>query len=244
MLNILTMNSRHKSMMISKKHNSVDIHALGNSRDQVLLVLLNHAGEILSISNIQEVLVSEYKISIHDVKEVHNILQKDSFLLKNRLVHKHKNGYEIMRKGIDYLNETIIFIDPQNQSTTVQSIVNIFQKMSGTVRIMDPYFDKTAVEKLEHWVHERIKSIEIITEHAKGLKKTDLSGLKSSKTIEVRTSKKIHDRYIFNDNHLFYFGTSLNSIGSKQSYIFDMSNQLPHFQSQFNTNWSKSLPLA
>ena len=220
-------------------HSNIDIHSLGERREQVLYVLLVNKGRILKLQEVCNILISEYKVStlLSDVK---NTLQPRSFLIKNGLVHNHGNSqYEIMQKGIDFLSETVICVEPQNQSANAHSMREIFTRLSGEVNIVDPYFNRDALLKMKHWIHPGIKSLKIITEHRGDLEEPEVSRLCGVDCAEMRVCKKMHDRYVFDKKDIFFLGTSINGIGDKRSYILNIGNHLPYFKSEFNKLWDQ-----
>ena len=219
-------------------HSNIDIHSLREKREKVLYVLLTKKGGTLNLQEICNLLVSKYKIS-ESLQDIKNTLQPTSFLISKGLVHNHGNGrYEIMQKGIDFLDETVVCMEPQNQSANARSMREIFARLSGEISIVDPYFDHDAVSKMERWIHGGINSIKIITGHKGDLKKSDITEFCDVDRAEMRICKKMHDRYVFDKNNFFFLGSSINGIGNRRSYIFSMGNHLPYFKKEFDKMWS------
>ena len=214
---------------------NIDIHALGDIQHQVLYVLHENQGGGLKPLDIHNILISKYKISVPP-RKIESLLQQRSYLTKNDFVHKHENHkYEIMQKGINLLTETVICINPQDQSAVAKSVKDIFKKISGEVNIFDPYFDTDALHRLDEWIHEDIKKVRIITRNKK-FKKSDLNSLGDTQ-LQIKIQQGIHDRYIFDEKNFFYSGTSFNHIGNKLSYILHMNNLLPYFKNEFEKTW-------
>ena len=105
---------------------NIDIHALGDIQHQVLYVLHENQGGGLKPLDIHNILISKYKISVPP-RKIESLLQQRSYLTKNDFVHKHENHkYEIMQKGINLLTETVICINPQDQSAVAKlSLIHI-----------------------------------------------------------------------------------------------------------------------
>ena len=221
---------------MTKTSDNIDIHTLKDLKYQVLYVLYSEGQK--SIKEISDILINKHKISTSP-QRVKNLFQAKSPIIKDRLVHHHKKGgYEIMQKGIDLLQETVICIDPQNDSSTAQSMKDIFSRMSGVVNILDPYFDDEALNRLSKWIHKDIKKVRIIVER-KSLEKLDKNSLGDIE-LEVRFLRGIHDRCVFDDKNCFYLGTSINHIGNKLSFIFRMNNLLSFFKDKFEEIWGKA----
>ena len=220
--------------------NDIDIHQLDPQR-QVLFVL-NNSDKPCSVPEIKEKLIA-YGVS-PDTREIASLLNsirdRRRKFLKDGLVYKDTNGYQIMQKGIEYLKSTVVIVDPaQEGMSTHQTISQIFSGLFGEIKLCDPYFDDKAFSLLEnHLDQPKMKSIRII------YSKNRIDSTKNYKIgkylIELKKKKEIHDRFIIDDNHLYFLGTSLNNIGSKLSFIFNLSIYRNKFDSVFQSYWSSS----
>ena len=219
----------------------IDIHQLDPQR-QVLFVL-DKSDKPCSVSEIKDKLIA-YGVS-PDIREIASLLNsirdRRRKFLKDGLVYKDTNGYQIMQKGIEYLKSTIVMIDPSQEGMSIhQTIGQIFSGLSGEIKLCDPYFDDKACSLLEyHLDHPKMKSIRII--YSKNGIDDSIKNHKIGKCpIELKKKKEIHDRFIIDDNHLYFLGASLNNIGSKLSFIINLSIYRNKFDSVFQSYWSSS----
>ncbi len=218
--------------------NDVDIHQLMDPERQVLFVL-NECGGNLSISDIKEKLRA-HRISI-GTKKMENLLEnalrdKRRKLIREGLVCKTKNGYEIMQKGIEYLNSTVTILDPLNESSNQDTVSNIIFNLSGDIKLCDPYFDDTAYALLKkHLNSDKVKSLRVLYNNNR-VDATKNYKLKNY-SIELKRKKELHDRFVIDDNQLYCLGASLNHIGHKLSFIFNLTVYKDTFNNLFQDYW-------
>lgn len=58
-------------------------------------------------------------------------------------------------------------------------------------------------------------------------------------SVEVKTSFKIHDRYLIYENKCWSIGTSINSLGNKDIIIKDISEITDSLKALFNERWNE-----
>lgn len=135
-----------------------------------------------------------------------------------------------------------IFLEPNTPLKAYNHIKDILLQAKKKIQIIDPYFDKT-VYKLIGELNEDIP-VQIITEHVK-----DDAGIvyfkmkKERGLIEVKSSKKNHDRFIIiDDRNVFLLGGSINSIGDKASMIIpiELDAIKQEITSHFRNQWGQA----
>jgi hypothetical protein len=61
--------------------------------------------------------------------------------------------------------------------------------------------------------------------------------------VKVLAPGVLHDRYVIDDSQLLLFGTSLNNLGAKQTFVVAAGEDLRRVVvSAFNDGWSKAAP--
>lgn len=217
-----------------------DIHQLDTERQ--ILFVLNENRAALSIEQINEQLIS-HNIS-PDSKGIKSFLTytlRDARrrFIRDGLVYKTKYRYQIMQKGIEYLERTVMVIDPLSNKSTQETVGKILSGLSGDIKLCDPYFDDVAYALLKQNLNsQKLKSIEIIysknkIDPSKDYKIGNLS-------IRLQKKNKIHDRFLIDEKYLYILGTSLNNIGNKLSFIFNLTGYKDMFESIFGNYWNTS----
>lgn len=121
-------------------------------------------------------------------------------------------------------------------------IKEILLQAKKKIQIIDPYFDKT----IYHLIGELDADIQVqlITERVMGDAGIVYSKMKKErKKIEVKVSKKNHDRFIIIDEKtVFLLGGSINSIGDKASMIIPIDLQAikQEIKNHFKEQWGQA----
>ena len=186
--------------------NDIDIYQLDPER-QVLFVL-NENGAVLSIEEIKDKLIA-HSISPGSNKMKsflsHTLRDRRRKFIQEGLVHKSNNSYQIMQKGIEYLERTVMVIDPLSDKSTQETVGKIFSGLSGDIKLCDPYFDDAAYALLKQHLHpQKLKSIEIIYSNNRiaPSKVYKIGNLK----IGLKKKNKIHDRFLIDEKYLYFLG--------------------------------------
>ena len=157
--------------------------------------------------------------------------------IRDGLVYKTKNRYQIMQNGIDYLERTVMVIDPLSTKSTQETVGKILSGLSGDVKLCDPYFDDVAYALLKQNLNsQKLNSIEII--HSKNKIDPSKNYKIGNLTIRFQKKNKIHDRFLIDEKYLYILGTSLNSIGNKLSFIFNLTGYKDMFEGLFENYWN------
>ncbi len=221
-------------------NNHTDIHQLDLGR-QVLFILNENSGS-LSIQEIKDKLIA------HDISPetrsmksflLYTLGDRRTKFIKNGLVLKTNSTYQIMQKGIDCLKSTVIVIDPAGEKSKQETTGRILSGLSGNIKLCDPYFDDVAYNLIKQHLHSgKVKSIKIIysTDRIDSVKTYKIG----NQTIELKKKKKIHDRFLIDDQYLYFLGASLNSMGEKLSFIFNLTAYKNTFDDIFENMWNKS----
>ncbi|WP_397539838.1 hypothetical protein [Rummeliibacillus pycnus] len=136
-------------------------------------------------------------------------------------------------------------VDPENNDS-IPDIRQLLEIANKELIIIDQYFDVNSFKNLLTKVDREI-SIKIITqedfESDYRSRKNELVSM-GFKDVEVRTSNKIHDRFVvLNGCEYFIMGHSLKDIGSKWSSYFRLISKKDRIliDKMFTSVWEESL---
>lgn len=139
------------------------------------------------------------------------------------------------------MEEQPIFLEPNNSLKAYNHIKEILLQAKKKIQIIDPYFDKT-IYLLIGELNTDIQ-VQLITEKVMGDASSVYSKMKKERGhIEVKLSKKNHDRFIIIDEKIvFLLGGSINSIGDKASMIIPIELQTikQEIKNHFRNQWGQ-----
>lgn len=220
-------------------NDKIDIHQLDTKRQ--VLFTLHESGKYLSVAEIKEELV-QHRISPDTPSMrsflVHSLPKNNRGFLRDGLVQKMGSRYRIMQKGAEYLNSTVVIVDPRNGKTNQETVGNILSGLRGNIKLCDPYFDNSAYELLkDNLDSNKIQSVKIL--YSKNFPEQSAEHKIGKIVVEFcRDNKRLHDRFLLDDNNLYFLGTSLNNIGDKLSFIFNLTIYKGHFNQIFDSYWT------
>jgi hypothetical protein len=142
-------------------------------------------------------------------------------------------SYQIMKVGLDGLlakSPDVLFIEPDKALTGLRSAQAMMQSLVGLVRFCDPYIESASLDLLaEATKATEIRLLTVNIAKAQVFAR-DLAAFRKEHApkIEVRQAAAgtLHDRYAVDDARMLLFGTSLNGIGKKQSFIVELGADL------------------
>lgn len=135
-----------------------------------------------------------------------------------------------------------IFLEPNTPLKAYNHIKDILLQAKKKIQIIDPYFDKTVYQLIGE-LNADIP-VQILTEHVK-----DDAGIvyfkmkKERGLVEVKLSKKNHDRFIIIDErNVFLLGGSINTIGDKASMIIplELGTIKEEIKNHFRHQWGQA----
>ena len=171
------------------------------------------------------------------------------------LVSKHRRNkrraYQVMQPGIDRIEGTrdsVLFIEPEQALTRTRELQDLIGACSGVVKICDPYFAPRSLDLLTEL--KKARELRILTYNVdkQNVVKRDAQLLAKELGIPVQVrrapDRRLHDRYIIDDQSMFVLGTSLNGIGSKQSIVVTVGQDLREVaDGAFDRTWALATPL-
>ncbi len=120
--------------------------------------------------------------------------------------------------------------------------------LRGDIRVCDPYVDGATIDMLTHF--DQAKSIRLLSMNIKdkgGIARDAKAFIaEHGKPLEIRLGPKghLHDRYVIHNDGMLLVGTSLNSIGLKQSFVASLGEDIrASVLRSFDEAWSKGTSL-
>lgn len=194
------------------------------------------------------------------LRDVYGILisrQKVGALLsrERKTVAKRKKAgaraYQLMGAGSDELDATsgrVMFVEPSRGFSGLRETHALIATMTGEVRVCDPYVDARTLDMLA--AANSASEIRLLTfnvKQAAGLKHAAKAfAQEHGVNLEIRlaSSQILHDRYVIHDGGMLLFGTSLNGIGLKQSFVVALGEDIrATVLASFDGAWAQGTPL-
>jgi len=211
---------------------------------------INSSKDRFTATEIAKFLVEEIGINTSR-QAVRAALVKDT-----KLCNMNKDGFKIMKPGRDKLMENIginkiIFIESGKPFSAKNSSLNdIFSKVSGVIRICDPYVDLNTLDVIFKNINKK-NTINILTskiiDKPSGIFSRQLQELRQEGfkiEVKIYNQSSLHDRYFMDDNTFWLSGNSLNHIGSRESFIVLLGEDIRQSMlATFNNRWKIAIPV-
>jgi hypothetical protein len=162
-----------------------------------------------------------------------------------------KRAYQIMQAGItevEGVSSAVVLIEPEKALSSIRATEAVLATLTGVVRFCDPYVDGRTIDLLTECTSA--KSIEFLTMNVKNetTLRRDVRAFVQQYVVplEVRVAanRVLHDRYAIDDVGMLAFGTSLNGIGFKQSFVVVLGEDVrTSVLSTFESYWQAATPL-
>ena len=161
-----------------------------------------------------------------------------------------KRHYQVMDAGIAVVRSieaSVLFITPEDALTSIRAVEDVLSTLRGDVRVCDPYIDGRTLDWLAGC--SKATSIRLLTVNVKNRSTTfqrDLAAFQRQHQalgLEVRVlpAGVLHDRYVIDDDRLLLFGTSLNNLGAKQTFVVVAGEDLrATVVNAFTAGWSNA----
>lgn len=176
-------------------------------------------------------------------------LDKDKTLANKNM---SKGGYRLMeagRKKILSASSTNVHVINSGEPFLVKNTVlqDIFSKLTGDIRICDPYIDLYLLDILFKNFEKKTRIMILthtITSKPAGTFERQLADFrKDGFQIEIGTYSKsdLHDRYIMDDHAFWLSGNSISHLGNKESFLIRLDEDIRQIMlATFNTRWKIS----
>lgn len=164
------------------------------------------------------------------------------FLLKGYVINENRTlitdeNYINLINRIDSIDSRLHKIEDNEQYCRKEKLIidgeifdgvsyleNIVSNANNKILLIDPYVDSMALNVLKNIKDNVI--IRIITSSKAKLSNKDISLFKKqyNKSIKLSFNNSFHDRYLFIDEKVFHFGSSINYLGNKLSQISEVED--------------------
>ena len=226
---------------------SIDVHTLGDLQLQALWTLEKLSNETknrFSANEIASYLIETCGVSTSRQAVTYAIGKEKT------VCHKNKSGYKLMEPGRKKLieqtqNNQVIFIEA-NKPFSAKNIAlkDLFDGLQDETSICDPYIDIHTLD-LVFKNSDNKKPVKILTKNIidkpTGTFSRHLSDLRGEGyqiEVGVYTSSDLHDRYIMDSKTFWLSGNSLNHLGSKESFIVRLGEDIRQSMlATFNNRW-------
>jgi hypothetical protein len=148
----------------------------------------------------------------------------------------------------------VIFVEAGMPRTATLRLEEMFEKLSGEVRICDPYYGKKTLYRLDFL--KQCKPIKFLTQKPDANESSTLpTALQVWKQehgdVEFRrdSGRDLHDRYLLSDSELILLGHGLKDVGTKDSFIIRIGRDLAEdliltVRESFDAKWRASTPIV
>jgi hypothetical protein len=159
--------------------------------------------------------------------------------------------HQIMQPGLDELlakGPDVVFIEPDKALTGLRSAEAIMQSLDGVLRFCDPYVESASLDLLaEATKTSEIRLLTVNIARSQVFAR-DLTAFRKEhgNKIEVRQAAPgtLHDRYAVDEARMLLFGTSLNGLGKKQSFIVELGQDVRStVLNAFDAAWKVAKPV-
>lgn len=230
-----------------------ELHALNDDRLRTFWILKCASGrndfDYLTPAEISDVLQEQFHIWLPR-QRAEAILRNEKGKIARRRIRK-KVHYKLMKDGVDELAgsaSNATFIDPANAFSGMRRVDEILSAMKGDILVCDPYVDGGTLDYLG--CCSSASSIQLLTANINHERKfrRELTAFNKEHgdVLEVRrlADRHLHDRFVIHDDGMLLFGTSLNGIGKKQSFVVALGDDLRSAVSaSFKRDWSSARTL-
>ncbi len=234
-----------------------DIHLYDDVRKEsfwILEVVEKEFGiDHLMSSQIAEILVEKFRIS-RSSRAVGSTLGKavdDGFVNKKG----KKNEFKLMEKGRIELyltrskNPGVFYIEPGKPFSSKMMLFNdILSNMMNKVWICDPYIGVRLLDilhALDASIEIRIMTIQVQNGSAFRRMLIDFEKEHTNTEVRIAPSGELHDRYILSDNGMWLVGHSLKDLGSKESFVVKLDEDIrKSMELVFANRWNVSKKLT
>ena len=141
--------------------------------------------------------------------------------------------------------DVAVFIEPYGSFRGIRRVEGILGSLQGELRVCDPYIDNRTLDFLGECISA--DSIRLLTANVfkESKSRRDLKAFNAQHVylLEVRVAvpSVLHDRYIAHSSGLLVIGTSLNSLGAKETFVISLGEDVRHsLIASFDRSWSRA----
>lgn len=204
---------------------------------------------VMTPAEISNVLRDVYGILVSRQK-VEAILSREKKTVARRR-KSNARAYQLMGAGseeLDAASDRVMFVEPSKGFSGLRETHTLLASLTGELRVCDPYVDERTLDMLA--AASSASAIRLLTFNVKktaGLRHTVKTFvLQHGVNLEIRLapSKVLHDRYVIHDAGMLLFGTSLNGIGLKQTFVVALGDDIrATVLAAFDSAWTHATAL-
>jgi hypothetical protein len=224
-----------------------DVHDLGEERLQLLWVLV--VGKRAGIASLTPFAASS---ALRDAYGIHLPRQRASAILEAEratvapLRAGGRRAYQVMRAGeqeVAQIARGVVLVEPELGLSSLRRVQAVLGGLTGVLRVCDPYVDGRTLDLLANCrtatgirlLTMNVAKPNVLRREAKAFN-AEYGGI-----LELRLAARhvLHDRYVIDDGTMTLFGTSLNSIGAKQSFVVRVGRDIRELTvAAFDAEWT------
>lgn len=230
-----------------------EIGSITDPRQQALWIL--HLGqarvgvEMMTPTEISTVLRDVFGIALPRQKIEGMLSQEKQAVAKRK--KGGKRAYQVMQAGIDEvegISSSVLLIEPERALTSLRATETILGTLTGTAKVCDPYVDGRTLDLLGECTG--VQAIQLLTMNVNNPSKLRRDARafvqEYGVALDVRVvgQRVLHDRYVIDDDRMLLFGTSLNGLGFKQSFVVTLGEDIrDSVLLTFDSYWKVATPL-
>lgn len=232
-----------------------DFPALGplSDREKVLWVLgvgKERANRVwLTPSEVSEVLRDTYGFNVPWQRVQALVANERGTVSTSRKGGRRR--HQVMQPGLEELlakGPDVVFIEPDKALSGLRSAEAVMQSLEGVLRFCDPYVESSSLDLLAQAAKTTDMRLLTVNIAKSQVFARDLAAFRKEhgNKIGVRQAAPgtLYDRYAIDDKRMLLFGTSLNGLGKKQSFIVELGQDTRStVLAAFDAVWTRAKPV-
>jgi hypothetical protein len=205
--------------------------------------------DVMTPAEISTVLRDVYSIDVPR-QRVEGILSRETGTVAKRK-KAGKRAYQLMNTGtkqLDTIGTAVTFIEPTQAFTKLREVHSILGSVAGDLRVCDPYVEMRTLDMLAEC--EKADTIRLLTVNVKQAAgftqamKAFVTEHGIALDVRMLPPGVLHDRFLIHDGGMLMFGTSLNGLGLKQSFVVALGEDIrASVAATFDADWQRATPL-
>ena len=182
-----------------------------------------------------------FKANIHLAKK------KNLIEINDRLLTFTIGGLKRIQKLLGQIGKRPVYVIKSGQNFSAMMLLEKFLSTeidSEELLLCDPHISASTLYPLTV-LKGKIKSVKILTsniyDESKFKAYKEKMQIETGINVELRLSKKIHDRYLISGDRCWTIGTSIKDLGNKDTVIREISEVASSMKELFVERWNEAL---
>lgn len=183
-------------------------------------------------------------------QKIEGILSQEKKAVARRK-QKGKRVYQIMQAGIDEVEgvaSSVLLIEPTRALSSLRATEALLGTLTGAVKVCDPYVDGRTLDLLAEATGATAIDLLTMNINKENAFRRDAKAFVTQHGIQLEVrlvgQRVLHDRYVIDDTGMLLFGTSMNGLGFKQSFVVVLGEDIrASVVSTFDAYWNTATPL-